>query len=350
MKRSPFTLGVLAFMAWACSKSEPGRSGIGSLSSSAPREVVVYSSTDKEFSELVFDAYRKKTGVKVLPVYDTEETKTAGLTARIVAEAPHPKADVFWSSDTSRAVALLERGVVAPYDPPTAAGIPDKYRDAQRRWTGFGARIRVILYNTQRVKPGQEPRSVSDFTKPEWKGRFALPNPHFGTMSFHSAALFLRWGSDRATAFFRTLKENGAVLAAGNADVTARVGDGKVDAGMVDEDDAIVAIREKKPVALVIPDQEEGGLGTPVMPNTAMLIAGAPHPEEARRFLDFLVSSEAEKILAESSASQIPLHPGVPGPMALPPLEKIRVLDVDYGAVARELGPMDAALKKVFGI
>lgn len=348
-RRRLVTLALLALAtAGACGRTGPAKSretgGLG------PREVVVYSSTDKEFSELVFDAYRKRTGVTVLPVYDTEETKTAGLTARIVAEAAHPKADVFWSSDTSRAVALLERGVVAPYDPPTAAGIPARYRDPGHLWTGFGARVRVLLFNTQRVKPGREPRSVADFVKPEWKGRFAIPNPHFGTMSFHAAALFLKWGDDKAASFFRALKENGAVVAAGNADVTARVSEGKVDAGIVDEDDAIVALREKKPVALVIPDQEEGGLGTPVMPNTAMLVAGAPHPEEARKFLDFLVSAEAEGILAESSASQIPLHPGVPGPSALPPLEKIRVLDVDYGPVAKKLASMDATLREVLGI
>jgi len=342
MRRTSLALGILALtFTGACRRFESGR---------PPGEVVVYSSTDKEFSELIFEAYRKKTGVRVLAVYDTEETKTAGLTARLVAEATHPKGDVFWSSDTSRAVALLERNVVTPYESPAAAGIPARYKDPQHRWTGFGARIRVILYNTDRVKPGGAPASILDFAKPEWKGRFAIPNPHFGTMSFHAAALFLTWGDGRATEFFRALKENGAVLCAGNADVTGRVSDAKVDAGIVDEDDAIVALREKKPVALVVPDQGPDGLGTPVMPNTAMLIAGAPHPEEARRFLDFLVSAEAEQILAASAASQIPLHPGVNGPAGIPPLEKIRVLDVDYSAVARKLATMDAALKEVLGI
>src|SRR5215212_2341657 len=77
--------------------------------------VVVYCSADKEFAEPVFRAYEAKTGVKVLPLYDTEETKTAGLTARLVAEKTQPRADVFWSSDTSRAVALVDQGVAEPY-------------------------------------------------------------------------------------------------------------------------------------------------------------------------------------------------------------------------------------------
>jgi iron(III) transport system substrate-binding protein len=320
-------------------------------SSKAGRSVVVYSSTDKEFAELIFAAYEKKTGVKVLPVYDTEETKTAGLTARLVAEASHPKADVFWSSDTSRAVALVDRGIAAPYESPSAKDIPSRYKDPNGRWTGFAARIRVILYNTAQVKPADAPRSIEDFTQAAWKGRFAIPNPHFGTMSFQAAALFVKLGDDKATAFFRSFKGNDAVIAAGNADVKDRVSDGRVAAGIVDEDDAAVAVREKKPVAIVIPDQEgPDPLGTPVMPNAAILIQGAPHPEEARAFLDFLLSPETERILAESDAAQFPLHPGVPGPASLPPLDKIRAMEVDYDAVAKKLEVMDSMLKQALGI
>lgn len=319
-------------------------------STASPRgTVVVYSSTDKEFAELIFRAYEQKTGVKVLPLYDTEETKTAGLTSRLVAEKANPKADVFWSSDTSRAVALAEQGVAAPYASPQAAAIPARYRSASGLWTGFAARIRVLLYNTGLVKASEAPRSVLDLAEVRWKGRFAIANPHFGTMSFHAAALFVKWGDVRAKGFLEALKNNGAVIAAGNADVKDRVSDGRVAAGILDEDDAVVALRDKKPVALVILDQEgPDALGTPLMPNAALLVQEGPHPDEGRRFIDFLVSAEAEKILAASDAAQYPLHPGVPGPALLPPLESIRVMDVDYAEVARRLPAMDAAAKAVF--
>jgi iron(III) transport system substrate-binding protein len=327
-----------------------GTEGAAPGRSAGERSVVVYSSADKEFAELIFKAYETKSGVKVLPVYDTEETKTAGLTARLLAEASHPRADVFWSSDTSRALALAGRGIAAAYASPSAAMIPARYKDASGRWTGFAARIRVLLYNTEKVKPNEVPASVFDLAKPAWKGRFAFANPHFGTMSFHAAALFVALGDAKAIELFRALKENGAVVAAGNADVKDRVSDGRVAAGLVDEDDAVVAIREKKPVAIAILDQAGGELGTPVMPNTAMLVAGAPHPEEAKRFLDFLLSSEPEAILAKSDAAQYPLHPDVPGPGDLPSLAKIRPMDVGYDAVARKLPEMDAAMKGLFGI
>jgi iron(III) transport system substrate-binding protein len=334
----------------AC-RQAPAPEASSSGSSGAARSVVVYSSADKEFAELIFRAYQEKTGVKVLPLYDTEETKTAGLTARLVAEKANPKADVFWSSDTSRALALADQGVAAPYSSPEAAGIPARYKSAAGLWTGFGARIRVLLYNTEQVEAADAPRSILELAKPQWRGRFAIANPHFGTMSFHAAAFFAKWGDSRATGFLESLKANSAVVAAGNSDVKDRVSDGRVSVGVLDEDDAAVALREKKPVALVIPDQEgPDPLGTPLMPNAALLIQGAPHPEEARHFIDFLVSAEAEKILAASDAAQYPLHPDVPGPALLPPLDGIRVMDVDYAEVARKLPAMDAAVRAIFGL
>ncbi len=331
-----------------CSRTE---SPSDAATASGDRSVVVYSSADKEFAELIFRAYEQKSGVKVLPLYDTEETKTAGLTARLVAEKDHPRADVFWSSDTSRAVALVDRGVADSYVPKEAAGIPDRYKSPMGLWTGFGARIRVMLYNTDNVKPSEAPRSILDLTKQRWKGRFAFANPHFGTMSFHAAALFAKWGDAKATMFFENLKANGAVIAAGNSDVKDRVSDGRVDVGILDEDDAIVAIREKKPVALLVPDQDgPDALGTPLMPNAALLIRGAPHPDEAKRFIDFLTSAEAEQILAASDAAQYPLHPGVTGPSLIPALNQIKVMEVDYAEVARKLPAMDAALKTILGL
>jgi iron(III) transport system substrate-binding protein len=332
-------VGLAAIVSTACNRRSDAAS------------VVVYCSADKEFAEPVFRAYEAKTGVKVLPLYDTEETKTAGLTARLVAEKARPTADVFWSSDTGRAVALVDQGLAARYTPQRAAGIPSRYKSADGLWTGFGARIRVLLYNTQHVKSDEAPRSIEDLTRPRWKGRVAIANPHFGTMSFQMAALFVKWGDARATNFLQRLEDNGVIVAAGNSDVKDRVADGRADVGILDEDDAVVAVRDRKPVTIVIPDQDGAeALGTPLMPNVALLVQGAPHAEDGKRFIEFLVSADVEGMLAASDAAQYPLHPNVPGPKLLPAFESVRVMDVDYLEVSRRLPAMDAAVRKILGL
>jgi ABC-type Fe3+ transport system substrate-binding protein len=104
-------------------------------------------------------------------------------------------------------------------------------------------------------------------------------------MSFHAAALFVLWGDARASQFFKSLQANCVVLGAGNSDVKDRVAeaDGRVAVGIIDEDDAVVALRDMTPVALVVRDQEgANALGTPFIPNAGLLVRGARTPSKAK--------------------------------------------------------------------
>jgi iron(III) transport system substrate-binding protein len=58
------------------------------------KEVVVHTSFDQPFSEPIFKGFEKRSGIKVLAVYDTEETKSTGVVNRLVAEARQPQAEV----------------------------------------------------------------------------------------------------------------------------------------------------------------------------------------------------------------------------------------------------------------
>lgn len=63
------------------------------------------------------------------------------------------------------AVAAIET-LAARYAPQQAAGIPSQCKSADGLWTGFGARIGVLLYNTQKIKAEEVPRSIEDLTRP----------------------------------------------------------------------------------------------------------------------------------------------------------------------------------------
>jgi iron(III) transport system substrate-binding protein len=137
-------------------------------------QVTIYVSTDRVFSEPILKAYERKTGVKVNAVYDTEETKSTGLANRLLAEKNNPQADVFWSNEPAPTLVLKSRGALAPYKSPNVEGIPSTFKDHDGYWTGFSARIRVIVYNTNLVKPGDAPKSIYDLTEPKWKGQVAI--------------------------------------------------------------------------------------------------------------------------------------------------------------------------------
>lgn len=331
---------VALFSALACGGA-PGRGA-------SANEVTVYVSTDRVFAEPVLREYERRSGTKVNAVYDTEETKSTGLANRLLAEKERPLADVFWSNEPVRTLILKSRGVLAPYQSPSAEGIPQTFRDPEGYWTGFSARMRVIVYNTNLVTPDQVPASIFDLVDPEWKGQVAIADPRFGSTSFHVAALYAELGEQKADEFFRRLKANDVKIVEGNSVVRDLVARGELKAGLTDTDDVNVALENGLPVAMVIPDRE--GIGVAVMPNMVSLIARAPHAERGRALVDYLLSTAVEQMLAQSEAVQIPLHTGVAPPKNLPALAAVKPMLLDYGKAAARVEDVTRRLQPILGL
>jgi iron(III) transport system substrate-binding protein len=305
-------------------------------------------STDRVFAEPVLREYERRSGVKVNPVYDTEETKSTGLANRLLAEKARPQADVFWSNEPVRTLVLKARDVLASYKSKSAEGIPAALVDPEGYWTGFSARMRVIAYNTKLVKPEEAPRSVFELADAKWRGQVAMADPRFGSTSFHVAALYALAGDQKMDDFFRRLKENGVRVVDGNSVVRDLVARGEVKVGLTDTDDVNVALEDGQPIGMVLPDKD--GLGVPVMPNMVSLIANAPHPDEARRLIDYLLSADVERQLAQSEAVQIPLHAGVPGPKNVPAIDTFKPMTLDYAKAAARVEDVTNRLAAILGL
>ncbi|MBI3893606.1 MAG: extracellular solute-binding protein [Candidatus Wallbacteria bacterium] len=309
-------------------------------------EVVVYTSVDQVFSEPIFRAFEARWGGTVRAVFDTEETKSTGVLNRLVAESRNPQADVFWSGDPVRPFVLIRRGLVDKYVSPVATSIPASFKATDGSWTGFAGRARVLLVNSRIVKPGEMPRSVRDLAKPLWKGKTAIANPLFGTTTMHVAALFAAWGDETSKKFFEDLKTNEVRIASSNGEVKRLVASGEVAFGLADTDDAHEAFAEHAPIEVVYPDQD--GIGSLVMPTAAVLVRGGPHPNEARKLIDYLVSSEVEAKLAQSAA-HLPLRPEVKAPIGAPSLGGLKTMSVDYGRVAETMQELQPWLRQWVG-
>lgn len=319
----------------------------GACNRTPERTIVVYTSVDEIFARPIVEDFERRTGTKVILVPDTEETKSTGIVNRLIAEKARPKADVFWSGDPMRAEVLDVEGVAARFRPNAAKDLPHEYSDDDDHWTGFSARARVIVWNKNLCPENERPTSIRDFAAPRFKNRAAIANPLFGTTAMHAAALYLALGDAEAQRLFDAMLANGVKILASNGDVKSRVAAGDFAIGLTDTDDAYGALLDHRPIGVVFPDQEDGGLGTPIIPNAAVLIAGGPNGDLARTFIEDLVGKEAEAALARSEAAQFPLRPGVEGPAAFPPFTKLRAMRCDYSRLAQKTvelarGPMRA--------
>ncbi|MHC4106937.1 MAG: extracellular solute-binding protein [Planctomycetota bacterium] len=282
--------------------------------------VVVYASADEYIARQVIAAFEEATGIRVRFVGDTEAKKTTGLIERLRAEANNPQADVFWSSEIFMTIGLADDGLLEPFESEATSDWPAPWRDPQRRWHGFAARARVIVYAPKRVTAEERPETWMDLTDSYWKGRLVMADPRFGTTGGHLGAIKAYWDREFQpgiyTAFLMGLADNDVrLLPSGNAGVVAAVVSGEADVGLTDTDDVWAAQAQGRDVQLIYPahSNEPGatGIGTLLIPNTVGLVKGGPNPQSAERFIEFLLSERVERMLAESVSHNVPLRPGL---------------------------------------
>ncbi|MGA1824146.1 MAG: extracellular solute-binding protein [bacterium] len=309
-------------------------------------EVVIYTSLDQVFSEPILKDFEKKTGIKVHALYDVEAAKTTGLVNKLIAEKSNPQADVFWNSEVSRTIVLKQKGVLASYHSPSAQKIPAQFQDKDGYWTGFAARARILIYNKELVPDKDLPESIFELVHPRWRGQVALANPLFGTTSTHVGAFFAHLGEAQAKDFLKKLKENNTGIVSGNSVVRDLVVQGEYKIGFTDTDDANVAIESGKGVGILYPDQS--AMGTLVIPNTIALIAGAPHPDEGRRLIDYILSKEVESRLAHMESAQIPLREDIKVPRHVKTIHDIKAMPVGYEQIAQNVEKACAFCQDLF--
>ncbi|MBL6722037.1 MAG: extracellular solute-binding protein [Planctomycetes bacterium] len=327
------------------------------LASCGPEpDLVVYCALDQVFSEELIADFERESGLEVEALFDLEHQKTVGLVGQLIAERAHPRCDVFWNNEIVQTVRLAELGMLAPYDSPSAADIPEQFRDAERRWTGFAARARILIANTDLIDPAQL-TGYQDLLDPRFAGTCGVARPLTGTTLTHAAAMYTTWGEERAGAFWgpiagRQHEDPPPVhVVRSNGQAMTLVRDGELAFAYTDTDDFNVARESGAPVVAVYPDQAPGPdgqppIGTLLIPNTVSILEGAPHRDAAERFVDWVLARKTEKRLAHARSAQIPVRPDVPRPDHV--RTDFAVMQVDYAAVGRSVAERTDALKVLF--
>ncbi len=291
----------------------------------ATNSLTIYTSVDQPVAEPILKAFEQKTGIKVSARYDTEANKSVGLAERLRAEKDHPQADVWWGNEIFLTINLAADGCLVPYDSPSAADIPAKFKDAGHRWAASGMRVRVIACQPAFSENRPPQKSIEELTEARYKNKLAMARPVAGTTAGHVAALYSVWGDEKADAYFKNLHDNGIKLVGGNSIVAQGVGNGQFWIGLTDNDDADAASTKSFLVRGVLPDQGDGGLGALAIPCTVAQVAGTTQLAAAHQLIDYLLSKEVEQQLIAAKFVKYSIRAG-PG--------EIRTMDVDYAKAA----------------
>jgi iron(III) transport system substrate-binding protein len=276
--------------------------------------IVVYCAHDSVYADGILKDFENQTGIPIVVEYDSEATKSLGLVNQLKMEKDDPHCDVFWNNELLGTMDLADEGILEPYKGTGYERIPAQFKDDQGRWTGFAARMRVWIVNKDKFPLGGGPGDRIFNQNPQTA---AIANPLYGTTLTHFSLLWELRGASGLKSWYADMRHRGLRILAGNARVKDAVADGVCDFGWTDTDDCFEALDDHKPVTMEpiqVSDLERssahyGSAYTIVIPNTASLVRGSHHRQDAERLIDFLLSAETELTLAKSKSRQVPLGP-----------------------------------------
>jgi iron(III) transport system substrate-binding protein len=292
-------------------------------------DLTIYSGRNEELVGDLLDSFEDESGLEV----DVRYGDSAELAATIAEEGDNSPADVFYSQDAGALGSIEDR--LAPLPQAVKRMVPERFRDPQGRWIGVSGRARVIAYSTERLEESEVPDSVFDVTDERWRGKVGIAPPNASFQAFVSA-LRLDAGDDRARQWLSDLAANDPRRYDNNIQTVEAIDRGEIDIGLVNHYYLYELKRENPGLAVDNHFARDGDPGALVNAAGAGVLRTSEHPDNAQRFVRFLLSREAQQYFARETA-EYPLVDGVPRLADLPPLESVVGPGIELGDLGAKL-------------
>jgi len=310
---------LLALVATACSAN------------STTDSLTVYSGRSEDLVQPLIDRFVEETGIDVAVRY----AGSADLAATILEEGDTSPADVFFAQDPASLGTIALAGLFTELPSSVTSQVPKRFSDTNNQWVGTSGRARVVVYDSERVEPGDLPETEDGFTDPEWADRTGIAPTNGSFLAFVSAKI-LTDGEDATLAWLKGMAANSAPTYPKNSPIVAAVNAGEIETGLVNHYYLLRALAEN-------PDEVGRNFfftvptaGSLVMPAGAGILRSSDSQEAAQEFVQFMLSIEAQTFFADETF-EYPLVPGVPANELLPPIDSIPTPDIDLSDLATVL-------------
>jgi iron(III) transport system substrate-binding protein len=278
-----------------------------------PVSLTVYSGRGAVLVEPLFERFTKATGIAVEVRYDKS---TGALAERLATEGKETPADVFFAQDSGYLGALAERGLLRAVPQTTLTQADEGFRPKSGKWVPVSGRARVLVYSPGRVPAASLPTSLSDLTKPEWKGRLGWA-PSNASYQAHVSALRTLWGEEKTRAWLTGIKANEPTVYPKNSPQVRAVSSGEIDLGWVNHYYLHKLKASNPELKAANHSFAKGDAGNLMMLSGAGISAHTKRAASAEKLLAFFLSDEAQTYFATTVfeypvRSAIARHPDVP--------------------------------------
>lgn len=245
--------------------------------------VVVYSPHPSPLLEAINKQFEEKyPDIQVQLVHGA----TTQLEDRVRSERANPMGDVIYGGDVGTYIQLKKDKLLKPMILAVGPQIPAVMKDPDGCWHAPYKLPGVFFYNKQLVSPENAPQDWNDLLKPEWKADMMFLNPtQSGTARTFYIALIDVWGEEKAFDFFKKMDEQlNHQYVSSSEKLFGAISRGEAKVGLWHEAGVLNFIHNKKmPFEIVYPAS-----GTYMNPEPIAIIANAPHPDAAQKYVEFV--------------------------------------------------------------
>jgi len=288
-------------------------------------KLVVYSALNEDNTIALADQFKKDTGIEI------EYISLGGgdAVARVQAEMDNPKADFLVGGSVDLYGSLADAGAFLEYDSPNNKDLDERFNDPNHFWQGWYMGVLTIIVNEERFeseiisKGVNYPETWDDLLDPAYKDVFVWANPTTaGGAYIATACQIFRLGEEGAWEYLQKLDENVHHYYKGAGDVISPVATGEFIASIAWGHDSFKTQQEGYPLKIIVPKQTAYEIGG------AAIVNGGPNTENAKVFMDWLLTREAQELSVETSF-RYPVRDDVSAPEGLPALSDVDLVEYD---------------------
>ena len=283
-------------------------------------KLIIYTSMKESLIGGIVEGFKKKNpGIEV----DYQSAGAGKLMAKIAAERQSGKilADIIWTSEVPDFYSMKKEGILEQYKTPLFKEILNPFDDYDGHFTAARLGTLGIAITTDKIKT--PPAQWSDLFKPEFKGAFGVADPALSGTAYMSVALLEK---QFGWPFFEKLRANGARIGKGSGQVIDDTASGELGASLAVDYITYDKIKKGAHIALYYPPE------LLIAPSPVAIFKGGRNLDAAKKFVDYLLSKEAQTLIAAEGTLSVRADVPSPEKLKLPPAADAlkRSIKIDY--------------------
>ena len=302
----------------------------------------VYCSVQAEWCQAIANDFQRQTGVRVaLTLKGSGETL-----AQVTAESANPKGDVWFGGTGDPHLAAAEQNLTVAYKSPNLDKLHDwalqQARQSGFKTVGIYAGALGFGYNPELLQKRKlaPPACWKDLVKPEYRDEIQVANPNSSGTAYTAIATIVQlFGEEDAFRYLRQLHRNVNQYTRSGVGPIKAVARGETSVSISFMHDGVTEAVAGFPVKIQAPCE-----GTGYEVGSLSIIKGARNLEGARKFVDWALTPQAQKLGAEAKQFQVPSNREAQLPPQAPKFAEIKLISYDfakYGASAERKRLLD---------